>query len=146
MTAHLLTDGVATANGGPDTRSTPSRPARQGHAAWIHFLGGRARDTVVRSRDGEEGPTSQRRGGGRGRPAALVGRRRRQRRRPHRLPRRWRALYRPLQLVPHERRHRGLRLLRGLQPGLPCCSSADGEVWRECETGRGEGAHAGEAE
>jgi hypothetical protein len=73
MTAHLLTDGVATANGGPDTRSTTSRPARQGHPARIRFLGGRARNTVVRSRDKEEGPARRRRGGGRGRPAALVG-------------------------------------------------------------------------
>jgi hypothetical protein len=93
----LLTEGVATANGGPDIRSTLSRPARQGHATRIRFLGGRVRNTVVRSRDGEEGPVSQRRGGGRGWPAALVGGRRRQRRHPHRLPRRWRALDRPMQ-------------------------------------------------
>jgi hypothetical protein len=72
MTVHLLTDGVATTNGGPDTRSTLSRPARQGHPVRIRFLGGRARNTVVRSRDGEEGPASRRRGGGRGWPAALV--------------------------------------------------------------------------
>jgi hypothetical protein len=28
----------------------------------------------------------------------------------------------------------------------PPSSSPRSEVWRECETGRGEGAHAGEAE
>jgi hypothetical protein len=92
----LLTHGVATANGGPDTRSMSSRPTRQGHAARIRFLGGRARNTVLRSRDGEEGPASRRHRGGRGR----------QWRRPHQLPRHWRALGRPLQLVPHGRRHR----------------------------------------
>eukprot|EP00267_Zea_mays_P024112 XP_008650347.1 glycine-rich cell wall structural protein 1.8-like [Zea mays] len=31
-------------------------------------------------------------------------------------------------------------------PVSPCCYSAGGEVWLECETGRGEGVHAGEAE
>lgn len=60
MTAHLLmTDGVATANGGPGTRSTPRRPVlrardnahRPRQPARIRFLGGaRERNTVVRSR------------------------------------------------------------------------------------------------